>query len=136
MKRVISAPTRRAQHKRRKQDADGQWRPKREIVSNEPGEDEEDKKEDKKDLLPGPLLPIVEEETPTGMLGVVDPITCMELTEPTMSPDGHVCNYDTWLKSLNSSGGFCPFTKKPLKKRDLILLTSANIDEHRSRIVS
>jgi hypothetical protein len=67
--------------------------------------------------------------------GIVDPITCLPMRVPAISPYGHVCEYETWLKCLQSSGNVCPFTKKPLKKRELTILTNDNIDEYRPKIL-
>ncbi|KAJ3067664.1 hypothetical protein HDU98_009129 [Podochytrium sp. JEL0797] len=61
--------------------------------------------------------------------GFIDPITLEEVVRPAISPYGHVVGYDTWVSCLNNK--MCPFTKKPLSRRDLIILTLDNIDEYR-----
>jgi len=68
--------------------------------------------------------------------GLIDPITLCEVEKPTISPFGHVLTYSTWLICLQQDPkNVCPFTKKTLKKRDLIVLTWENIDEHRVKMV-
>jgi len=76
------------------------------------------------------------EELPV-LPGFIDPITRMPVVEPAMSPYGHVAGYETWCKILRSADApdICPFTKQPLKRRELIKLTHENIEEHRAKIV-
>jgi hypothetical protein len=66
----------------------------------------------------------------------VDPITFEKVVKPAISPAGHVMGYRNWLRCLQSSGNVCPFTKAPLQKRNLVVLTHANIDEYRAKIVT
>eukprot|EP01119_Soliformovum_irregulare_P007338 TRINITY_DN19741_c0_g1_i1.p1 TRINITY_DN19741_c0_g1~~TRINITY_DN19741_c0_g1_i1.p1 ORF type:complete len:466 (-),score=128.44 TRINITY_DN19741_c0_g1_i1:974-2221(-) len=66
---------------------------------------------------------------------MLDPITMCPVERPAISPYGHVASYQTWIRCLQESKNICPFTKKTLKKRDLILLTWDNIEEHRADIV-
>lgn len=62
----------------------------------------------------------------------IDAITLEEVIRPAISPYGHVLGYDTWSRCLSQQPkNTCPFTKKPLSHRDLILLTSNNIDIYR-----
>lgn len=66
---------------------------------------------------------------------MMDPITMGPLVKPALSPYGHVMSLATWQKVLAERDNRCPFTNKPLKRRDLIVLTLDNIEEHRSKIV-
>ncbi|KAI8144803.1 hypothetical protein BJV82DRAFT_667355 [Fennellomyces sp. T-0311] len=71
--------------------------------------------------------------------GFIDPITLEEVVKPAISKYGHVMGYDSWVRSLTSWEGkrnICPLTKKPLTKRDLVILDFDNIEEYRSRIVN
>ncbi|RKP23270.1 hypothetical protein SYNPS1DRAFT_24717 [Syncephalis pseudoplumigaleata] len=70
--------------------------------------------------------------------GYIDPITLEEVVKPAISPHGHVMGYDNWVRCLTRSEprNVCPITKKPLSKRDLVVLTMDNIDEYRDKIVS
>jgi hypothetical protein len=72
------------------------------------------------------------------LVGFIDPITLEEVVKPTISPFGHVMGYDTWLRCLltDAPKNTCPFTKKPLNKRDLVVLNHDNIQEYRSKIVN
>lgn len=68
--------------------------------------------------------------------GFIDAITNEEVVDPAMSPSGRVLSYSTWVKVLSQEPkNTCPFTKQPLKKRDLIHLTWENIDKYRSMII-
>lgn len=67
--------------------------------------------------------------------GFKDIITNAELIQPAISPYGHVLSYSTWLKCLASEPkNTCPFTKKPIKKRDLVILTWDNVDQYKDKI--
>jgi hypothetical protein len=67
--------------------------------------------------------------------GFKDVITNVEIIQPAISPYGHVLSYSTWLKCLASDPkNTCPFTKKPLKKRDLVNLTWDNIASFQDKI--
>lgn len=67
--------------------------------------------------------------------GFLDVITNNELIEPAISPFGHVLSYSTWLKCLSAEPkNTCPFTKKLIKKRDLVVLTWENVDRYRDKI--
>ncbi|TPX64901.1 hypothetical protein SpCBS45565_g05560 [Spizellomyces sp. 'palustris'] len=72
------------------------------------------------------------------LAGFVDPITLEEVVKPAMSPYGHVMSYASWIRCLSSEEqkNICPLTKKPLTKRELVVLTYDNIDEYRDRIVN
>jgi hypothetical protein len=82
----------------------------------------------------------VEEEVvgpPNPLPNFVDPITLEEVIKPAISPYGHVMSYDGWVRCLEQTPrNTCPFTKKTVKKRDLVVLTLENIDEYRSKIVN
>lgn len=68
--------------------------------------------------------------------GFVDAITCAEVVRPAISPYGHVLSWETWIKVLcfGDPKNVCPFTKRPLTKRQLKLLDFDNIEEFRGRI--
>ncbi|KAI8374500.1 uncharacterized protein BYT42DRAFT_576604 [Radiomyces spectabilis] len=71
--------------------------------------------------------------------GFIDPITLDEVVKPAISKYGHVMGYDSWVRCLTNWEGkknICPLTKKPLTKRDLVILTHENIEEYRSQILN
>ena len=76
------------------------------------------------------------EELPV-LPGFIDPITRLPVEEPTISPYGHVAGYETWCRILRNSDArdVCPFTKQPLKRRELVKLTHENIAEYAPKIV-
>jgi len=67
-----------------------------------------------------------------------DPFTKCLITQPAISPYGHVCEYDSWFKVLSTPGceDICPFTKKALKGGDLVVLTPDNITKYMQKIVN
>ena len=77
-----------------------------------------------------------EEEAPV-LPGFVDPLTKMQVEEPAISPYGHVAGYETWCRILRQEGtkDTCPFTRQPLKRRELVKLTHENIAEYREKMV-
>jgi len=88
--------------------------------------EERDEEDDEKDEPP---------VLPTGFL---DPITRMQIEEPAaISPYGHVAGYETWCRILRNAEApdTCPFTKQPLKRRQLVKLTHANIAEYITKMV-
>ncbi|KND00622.1 uncharacterized protein SPPG_09139 [Spizellomyces punctatus DAOM BR117] len=70
------------------------------------------------------------------LAGFVDPITLEEVVKPAISPYGHVMSYASWIRCLSSEErkNICPLTKKPLTKRELVVLTYDNIDEYRRMV--
>jgi len=80
--------------------------------------------------------PINDESWSNPLPGFTDPITLDQVIKPAISPYGHVMGYDSWCKCLSGSGSTCPLTKKPLSKRELVLLTFENIEEYREKIVN
>ncbi|KAM3583797.1 hypothetical protein VKS41_003768 [Umbelopsis sp. WA50703] len=93
--------------------------------SGDMDQDEDDEEEDELDFNPLP--------------GFVDPITLDEVVKPAISKYGHVMGYDSWVRCLTNWEGkrnICPLTKKPLTKRDLVILDHENIEEYRSQIVN
>ncbi|CAI2184901.1 837_t:CDS:10 [Funneliformis geosporum] len=73
----------------------------------------------------------VEDDNP--LPGFIDPITLEAVVKPAISPYGHVMGYDSWVRCLSSEAkkNICPLTKKPLTKRELVILTKDNIDQYR-----
>ncbi|KAJ2160225.1 hypothetical protein GGF46_002434 [Coemansia sp. RSA 552] len=72
---------------------------------------------------------------------LIDPITLEPVTKPAISPYGHVMGYNSWVRCLmfppeGSQRNVCPLTKKPLSKRDLVILTYDNIEQFRDKIVN
>ncbi|KAJ1648063.1 hypothetical protein J3B02_003893 [Coemansia erecta] len=72
---------------------------------------------------------------------LLDPITLEPVSKPAISPYGHVMGYDSWVRCLmfppeGSQRNICPLTKKPLSKRDLVVLTFDNIELYRDKIVN
>jgi len=68
--------------------------------------------------------------------GYMDPITLEEVVQPAISPYGHVMGYQTWLNCLlQEPKNTCPITKRPLHKRELVILTFENIDQYRDKII-
>ncbi|KAJ2636173.1 hypothetical protein GGF40_003165 [Coemansia sp. RSA 1286] len=72
---------------------------------------------------------------------LLDPITLEPVAKPAISPYGHVMGYDSWVRCLmfppeGSQRNICPLTKKPLTKRDLVVLTFDNIEQYRAKIVN
>ena len=65
--------------------------------------------------------------------GRIDFITGEEIRVPAISPDGNVLDYHTWMKILMDTHED-PFTRHPINKRQLVVLTSANIEEYRDKI--
>jgi hypothetical protein len=66
--------------------------------------------------------------------GQIDFITMKEIKVPTMSPDGYILDYNTWMTLLLSPNPQDPFTRNRINKRSLVILTFKNIDEHRCQI--
>ena len=62
-----------------------------------------------------------------------DPITLSPIESPAISPSGFVMGYATWMACLKQ-GNSCPFTKRPLKKGDIIRLNKHNIENYRHLI--
>lgn len=63
----------------------------------------------------------------------IDQITNQPMKVPTLGPDGYVIDYQTWLKMI-SANPISPFTRMHVNKRDLIVLTTENIDQYRDKI--
>ncbi|KAJ1676020.1 hypothetical protein EV182_000089 [Spiromyces aspiralis] len=104
----------------------------RDLAEKGGGEDENEIEEDEEDDDIDPDNPLPD---------LLDPITLEPVRKPAISPYGHVMSYDSWIRCLMfpPEGGkrnVCPLTKKPLSKRDLVILTLENIDEYRSKIVN
>ena len=78
-----------------------------------------------------------EEEEEPVLPGFMDPLTKQQIEEPAISPYGHVAGYETWCRALRSEDAkdTCPFTRQPLKRRDLVKLTHENIAQYREKMV-
>jgi hypothetical protein len=63
----------------------------------------------------------------------VDPLTSEKMRVPTLSPAGHVLDYTSWMRLLQD-GCADPYTGKPVKKRELIVLTHENYDQLKEKI--
>ena len=66
---------------------------------------------------------------------VVDQITGEIIKVPTLSPDGYVLDYNTWMHSLMTKSEN-PFTRNQIKRRDLVVLTLDNIEKYRDSILN
>jgi hypothetical protein len=65
--------------------------------------------------------------------GAMDSLTGEKMQVPTISPDGYVLDYNSWIKTI-SHEATNPFTKHPVKKRDLVVLTRENWDLYKDQI--
>eukprot|EP00944_MAST-04C_sp_MAST-4C-sp1_P005827 g5827.t1 len=74
------------------------------------------------------------DKTNNPLHGKIDKITLDPIENPHMSPAGHVLGLQTWLMCIKRNK-MCPFTKKILKKSDLIKLTMDNFRTYKSKIV-
>jgi len=68
----------------------------------------------------------------------IDPIDGAPVQVPAISPYGHVCGYANWTKILRQENAknTCPFTKRPLGRRELVKLTKANYAEYKDKIIN
>jgi len=66
---------------------------------------------------------------------VVDAITQEPIRVPAISPDGYVLDYNTWLMILKTNKEN-PFTRQPVSKRQLVVLTCENIAQYEPLIVN
>jgi hypothetical protein len=87
---------------------------------------DEDEDEDADDADDTPVLP-----------GFIDPLTKQQIEEPAISPYGHVAGYETWCRVLRGGENkdTCPFTRQPLKRRDLVKLTHENLAQYHEKMV-
>jgi len=100
---------------------------------------ENDKTEEKDENIKNNNEEEEEEDTnaENPLPGFIDPISLEEVVKPAISPHGHVMGYSNWVRCLTQNPkNICPFTKKTVKKRDLIVLTWENIEQYRDKIVS
>ncbi|RCH82717.1 hypothetical protein CU097_002157, partial [Rhizopus azygosporus] len=100
--------------------------PIQDISNENEGMEEEEEEEEEENQYDNPLP------------GFLDPITLEEVVRPAISKYGHVMGYDSWVRCLTNWEGkknICPLTKKPLTKRDLVILTYENIEEYRDKII-
>jgi hypothetical protein len=54
---------------------------------------------------------------------------------PAISPFGHVMGLATW-RAVLSEARCCPFTKRPLRVDELVVLTRHNVERYRHLIVT
>ncbi|KAI8887576.1 hypothetical protein K501DRAFT_321286 [Backusella circina FSU 941] len=90
------------------------------------------------ELYPDGEAEVVEDPT-CPLPNFIDPITLEQVIKPAISKYGHVMGYNSWIRCLNNWEGqrnICPLTKKPLTKRNLVILTFDNVDEYRDKIVN
>jgi len=68
----------------------------------------------------------------------IDPLTHSKIKTPAISPYGHVCEYETWTKVLRTPGAknICPFTRKPLTRRQLVKLSPENFKQFQGKIIN
>jgi hypothetical protein len=66
--------------------------------------------------------------------GVIDPVTLDPIVNPAMSPYGHVMGLATW-RAVLAEQGKCPFTQQPLRPEQITVLTKANIERLRDRLI-
>jgi hypothetical protein len=67
--------------------------------------------------------------------GFIDPVTLEPVVCPAIAPSGHVMGLATWHAVL-AEAPRCPFTKVPLRREQLVVLTAHNIDKYRERIIT
>ena len=66
---------------------------------------------------------------------MIDDITGERIRVPAISPDGYVLDYNTWLNALKTNKEN-PFTRAPVTKRQLVVLTTDNFDQYQNNIVN
>jgi hypothetical protein len=66
--------------------------------------------------------------------GQIDFITKNEIQVPTMSPDGYILDYKTWMNIVVQPNPEDPFTRTRINKRRLVVLTKKNIEQYRAQI--
>ena len=66
---------------------------------------------------------------------MIDDITGEVIRVPAISPDGYVLDYNTWLNVLKTKKEN-PFTRTPVTKRQLVVLTTENFEEYEKSIVN
>jgi len=96
--------------------------------------DDDDEGDDEEYIPSGSME--LEQKKDNPLPGFIDSITGVEVDEPCISPDGYVLGKKTWSRILTSREprNTCPFTKKPLNKRDLITLNYYNIADYAEQI--
>jgi hypothetical protein len=95
--------------------------------NNADGDDDDDDDDDKYE--------IGDEDGNALLPGLIDPITLAPVVFPAISPYGHVAERNSWSRWL-SLHKMCPITRKPLSKREIVVLTPDNIDLYRDKIVN
>ncbi|EAX88286.1 hypothetical protein TVAG_132910 [Trichomonas vaginalis G3] len=63
-----------------------------------------------------------------------DPLTGEIMKAPAVSPDLTLLDYNTWLQTIKQTHED-PFTKKPITKRQITVLSKENWDEFKDRII-
>jgi len=80
-----------------------------------------------------------EEDDPMAVLkGMTDMMTGEPMVKPTISPYGHVMEYDSWCSILRAAKtrNKCPFTQQKITRRQLTKLDASNIGEYADKIVN
>ncbi|KAH0788149.1 Myb-like DNA-binding domain containing protein [Histomonas meleagridis] len=65
--------------------------------------------------------------------GQIDSMTQEEIRVPAMSPSGYVLDYNTWTRLLKDKSED-PFTREHINRRQLVILTTKNINEYIGQI--
>ena len=66
--------------------------------------------------------------------GWTDPLTGEVMQVPAISPDYSLLDYNTWLHAMKSKAED-PFTKRPITKRQIVVLNYDNWDEYKDKII-
>ena len=75
-------------------------------------------------------------ESVNPLPGYLDQLTLKPMRLATLSPDGYVLDYDTWIKLLKEQK-VNPFTQNKIKtQRELIILTQDNFNQYKDMIVN
>jgi len=69
---------------------------------------------------------------------MTDIMTGQKMQQPTISPFGYVMDYNSWCSILRNARtkNKCPFTKKPMTRRQLVKLDADNIEQYKDKIVN
>ncbi|OHT08958.1 hypothetical protein TRFO_22291 [Tritrichomonas foetus] len=71
------------------------------------------------------------------LFNYIDMLTQEPMIVPALSPDGYVLDYSTWTRLLKDKDhNTNPFTRNIVNRRQLIILTTENIDQYRHMIIN